>query len=172
MKDNIADNNEWKSWSSSPAKDKQPHHHHHHHHHHHYHHHHWIIVVYVTKGSTTPEVLKVCPHSDVDPSLVQFKMVSKRSEKPILCTLSRFPNIAFETVPMFVWVECPGQYVDPEISMTHSSLGLCPLQCSLFIARSLGSRNKEIDSSALQRTPLTCSSIRHNTVRIQHVCSQ
>ena len=37
---------------------------------------------------------------------VQFKMVSMRSEKPIIMrstpSLGNVPNVAFETVPMFV----------------------------------------------------------------------
>ena len=39
---------------------------------------------------------------------VQFKMVSMRSEKPIIMrttpSLRSFPNVAFETVPMLVWL--------------------------------------------------------------------
>ena len=39
-------------------------------------------------------------------SSVQFKMISERSEKPIIMrstpSLSSFPNVVFETVPVFV----------------------------------------------------------------------
>ena len=48
----------------------------------------------------------VCGMARAPLILVQLKMVSVRSEKPIITritpSLRRFPNVAFETVPKFV----------------------------------------------------------------------
>ena len=59
------------------------------------------IRIYVRGLNTGLEALMEVQFGSVPFSSLQYKTVSVRSEKPV-CAPPRFPNFAFETVPMFV----------------------------------------------------------------------
>ena len=70
---------------------------------------HMLMLCYLWGGKShsvhKPQLLKT---DSTQFSSFQFKMVFMRSEKPIIMLSTRslrsFPNVAFETVPMFVWL--------------------------------------------------------------------
>ena len=83
-------------------------------------------------GLSVPwQPLSAASHWTKQISSVQFKMVSLHSEKPIcipphLASLRSFPNLAFEMVPMFVWLTMafsrPFQGRSSSPSSFHASL--------------------------------------------------